>query len=41
MDEFVGMLDECMAWYRDKRIKTVGLSIMDCRHNSVSWHDWW
>ena len=32
MDEFIGMLDGCMVWYRDKRIKTeFGMSIMDRR----------
>ena len=32
MDGFIGMLDEYMVWYRDKRIKTeLGMSIMDCR----------
>ena len=29
MDEFIGMLDDYMVWYRDKRIKTeFGMSIM-------------
>lgn len=32
MDGFIGMLDEYMVWYRDKRIKTeFSMSIMDCR----------
>lgn len=32
MDEFIGMLDDYMVWYRDKRIKTeFGMSIMDRR----------
>ena len=32
MDKFVGMLDEYMVWYRDRRIKTeFGMSIMDRR----------
>ena len=32
MDEFIGMLDEYMVWYRDRRIKTeFGMSIMDRR----------
>ena len=32
MDEFIGMLDDYMVWYRDKRIKTeYGMSIMDKR----------
>ena len=32
MDEFIGMLDDHMVWYRDKRIKTeFGMSIMDRR----------
>ena len=32
MDEFVGMLDECMVWYRGKRIKMeLGMSIMGQR----------
>ena len=32
MDEFIGMLDGYMVWYRDKRIKTeFGMSIMDRR----------
>ena len=32
MDGFIGMLDEYMVWYRDKRIKTeFGMSIMDRR----------
>lgn len=32
MDGFIGMLDEYMGWYRDKRIKTeFGMSIMDRR----------
>ena len=32
MDRFIGMLDEYMVWYRDKRIKTeYGMSIMDKR----------
>lgn len=33
MDEFIGMLDDYMVWYRDKRIKTeFGMSIMGrCR----------
>lgn len=30
MDGFIGMLDEYMVWYRDRRIKTeFGMSIMD------------
>lgn len=32
MDGFIGMLDEYMVWYRDKRLKTeFGMSIMDRR----------
>ena len=32
MDEFIGMLDDYMVWYRDKRIKTeFGMSIMGRR----------
>ena len=32
IDEFVTLLDECMVWYRDKRIKLeYGMSIMDKR----------
>ena len=32
MDEFIGLLDDYMVWYRDKRIKTeYGMSIMDRR----------
>ena len=32
MDGFIGMLDEYMVWYRDRRIKTeFGMSIMDRR----------
>ena len=32
MDGFVGMLDDYMVWYRDRRIKTeFGMSIMDRR----------
>lgn len=32
MDEFIGMLDDYMVWYRDRRIKTeFGMSIMDRR----------
>ena len=32
MDGFIGMLDEYMGWYRDRRIKTeFGMSIMDRR----------
>lgn len=32
MDRFIGMLDEYMVWYRDRRIKTeFGMSIMDRR----------
>ena len=32
MAEFIGMLDDHMVWYRDKRIKTeFGMSIMDRR----------
>lgn len=32
MDGFIGMLDDYMVWYRDKRIKTeFGMSIMDRR----------
>ena len=32
MDEFIGMLDEYMVWYRDRRIKTeFGMSIMNRR----------
>ena len=32
MDEFIGMLDDYMVWYRDKCIKTeFGMSIMDRR----------
>ena len=32
MDGFIGMLDDYMVWYRDKRIKTeYGMSIMDRR----------
>lgn len=31
-DEFIGMLDDYMVWYRDKRIKTeYGMSIMNRR----------
>lgn len=30
MDGFIGMLDEYVVWYRDRRIKTeFGMSIMD------------
>lgn len=32
MDEFIGMLDDHMVWYRDKRIKMeFGMSIMGQR----------
>ena len=32
MDGFIGMLDDYMVWYRDRRIKTeFGMSIMDRR----------
>ncbi len=32
MDEFIGMLDDHMVWYRDKRIKMeFGMSIMSQR----------
>lgn len=32
MAEFIGMLDDHMVWYRDKRIKTeFGMSIIDQR----------
>ena len=32
IDGFIAMLDECMVWYRDKRIKAeYGMSIMDRR----------
>ena len=32
IDEFITLLDECMVWYRDKRIKLeYGMSIMDKR----------
>lgn len=32
MDEFIGMLDDHMVWYRDKRIKMESdMSIMDQR----------
>ncbi len=32
MDEFIGMLDEYMVWYRGRRIKTeFGTGIMDRR----------
>ena len=32
VDEFVGMLDDYMVWYRDKRIKTeFSMSIMGRR----------
>ena len=35
MDEFIGMLDDYMVWYRDKRIKTeFGMSIMGRRSSS-------
>lgn len=32
IDEFITLLDECMVWYRDKRIKLeYGMSIMGKR----------